>query len=231
MPWTPQVLRSAIKYWLSDISHFSRLVLGRPLRTYQLEPARAILRSILHGRGHTFAVMMSRQSGKNELAAQLEAYLLNLYQPRFVELGVPSVWLGAGLALASGVSIVGARYAYLIEKHLGARFSLVLVSGLPGVLYLLFALATVPHITVAVFCLLYGSMSLRDPVFSAHLNRHIESANRATVLSFISMFSGIYVALVGLVIGLIADLSLAYAFGFMGAVVLLGTVILRPSEL
>ena len=50
MPWTPQVLRNAIKYWLSDVSHFSRLVLGRPLRSYQLEPARAILQSML-GRG------------------------------------------------------------------------------------------------------------------------------------------------------------------------------------
>lgn len=70
----------AIKYWLSDISHFSRLIIGKPLRPYQLEPAHAILDSVLHGRGETFTVMMSRQAGKNELSGQLEAYLLNLYQ-------------------------------------------------------------------------------------------------------------------------------------------------------
>jgi len=75
-------LAAALRYWLSDISHFSRLVLGRPLRQYQLEPAQAILDSVLHGRGETFAVMMSRQSGKNELSGQLEAYLVNLYQRR-----------------------------------------------------------------------------------------------------------------------------------------------------
>jgi hypothetical protein len=66
--------------WLSDISRFSRDVLEHPLRSYQLEPARAILRSILEGRGDSFVVMMSRQAGKNELSAQLEAYLLNLYR-------------------------------------------------------------------------------------------------------------------------------------------------------
>jgi hypothetical protein len=66
--------------WALDISRFSRLVLHRPLRAYQLQPARAILHSILHGRGQEFAVMMSRQAGKNEMTAQLEAYLLNLYQ-------------------------------------------------------------------------------------------------------------------------------------------------------
>ncbi len=75
-------LQQALKYWLSDLSHFSRLILQRPLRAYQLRPAAAILDSILHARGLTFAVMMARQSGKNELSGQLEAYLLNLYRRR-----------------------------------------------------------------------------------------------------------------------------------------------------
>jgi hypothetical protein len=78
--WSPEAIKTAAKYFLTDVSTFSRLVLGRPLRAYQLEPARAILESILYGRGREFAVMMSRQAGKNEMTAQLEAYLLNLYQ-------------------------------------------------------------------------------------------------------------------------------------------------------
>ena len=73
---------AAVKHWLSDIGNFSRLVLRRPLRGYQLAPAEAILTSVLHGEGRQFAIMMSRQAGKNEMAAQLEAYLLNLYQRR-----------------------------------------------------------------------------------------------------------------------------------------------------
>src|SRR5439155_19523102 len=55
---------------------FSRHVVQRPLRPYQLEPALAILHSVLHHHGLTFTVMMSRQAGKNELSAQLEAFLL-----------------------------------------------------------------------------------------------------------------------------------------------------------
>jgi len=70
----------AIVYWLTHIDNFSRIVIERPLRTYQVEPAAAILDSIFHGRGDTFAVMMSRQAGKNELSGQLETYLLNLYR-------------------------------------------------------------------------------------------------------------------------------------------------------
>jgi hypothetical protein len=68
--------------WLANMKLFSELVTRKTLRAYQIEPARAILDSILNHRGLTFAVMMSRQAGKNELSGQLEAYLLNLYQNR-----------------------------------------------------------------------------------------------------------------------------------------------------
>lgn len=67
---------------MSDIGRFSKLVTRVPLRAYQLEAATAILDSIFNNRGDTIAVMMARQGGKNELAAQIEAYLLNLYQAK-----------------------------------------------------------------------------------------------------------------------------------------------------
>jgi len=69
-----------IKAFLSDVRVFSKVVVRRPLRAYQLEPARAIIESVLTKRGLTFAVVMARQAGKNELSAQLEAYLMNLHQ-------------------------------------------------------------------------------------------------------------------------------------------------------
>ena len=154
-------------------------------------------------------------------------YLSSLYQPRFVNLGVPPIWLGLALALASGISIVVARYAYWLEAHLGAKASLLLATALPGALYLVMAAVLHPMFTVLAFCTLYGSLSLKGPVFSGHLNRHIESKNRATVLSLISMFSGIYEALMGLVIGRIGDFSLTYAFVLMGAIVLVGSLLFR----
>lgn len=52
---------------------------GIKMRPYQLEPARAILDSIKHKRGLSFVVMISRQSGKDELAANLKAYLLTRF--------------------------------------------------------------------------------------------------------------------------------------------------------
>ncbi len=70
--------QAALVRAFTDIGLFSRAVLRRPLRPYQLAPARAIAASVKGGQGLTFAVMMARQAGKNETAAQLEAFLLNL---------------------------------------------------------------------------------------------------------------------------------------------------------
>jgi hypothetical protein len=75
-----QPIALVVRRFLSDIRWFSRLVVGRPLREYQLQPAYAILDSVLNGKGLSFAVVFCRQAGKNEVSAQLEGYLLNLFQ-------------------------------------------------------------------------------------------------------------------------------------------------------
>jgi hypothetical protein len=68
---------------LTDPYDFSRLMLPRyALRSYQTEPARAIAESVERGDGRQFAVVFSRQAGKDELLAQLLAWLLVRHQRR-----------------------------------------------------------------------------------------------------------------------------------------------------
>ena len=96
-------LVQVIKAFLRDIRLFSKVVVGRELRGYQLAPARAIVDSVIHRRGLTFAVVMSRQAGKNELSAQLEAYLMNIHQQV----------RGASLVKASPTAGTQSRYSAL----------------------------------------------------------------------------------------------------------------------
>jgi hypothetical protein len=49
------------------------------LRAYQVDPALAIVQSVVDGKGGQFAVMFSRQSGKDEMLAQIVAYLLMMH--------------------------------------------------------------------------------------------------------------------------------------------------------
>ena len=72
-------LSSVIKPLLRSITAFTKHASGLKLRAYQVEVAQAICDSVIHQRGLTFVVMFPRQSGKNELQAQIETYLLMLF--------------------------------------------------------------------------------------------------------------------------------------------------------
>ena len=71
-------LEEYLRLALADPCAFSRLSAGMNLRSYQQEVAAAVINSVLRQKGLSFVVMFPRQSGKNELQAHLEAYLLTL---------------------------------------------------------------------------------------------------------------------------------------------------------
>lgn len=68
-----------LKTVLKDPLLFIQAASGLHLRAYQVPIARAVVRSVLQKQGLSLVVMFPRQSGKNELQAQLEVYLLTLF--------------------------------------------------------------------------------------------------------------------------------------------------------
>ena len=69
----------AVSYLLRNVTVFSEFGSGIKLRRYQLEAASSIVDSVINRRGLSFVVIFPRQSGKNELQAQIETYLLILF--------------------------------------------------------------------------------------------------------------------------------------------------------
>ena len=72
---------TVIKALLKDVLLFASKGSGLKLRKYQVSVALAIVDSVKYNKGLTFVVQFPRQSGKNELQAQVEAYLLRLFSP------------------------------------------------------------------------------------------------------------------------------------------------------
>lgn len=75
-------LKQTIKSISKTLERFSSKAGAIKLRPYQLEPADAILDSIINDRGLTFVLIISRQAGKDELLINLISYLLHLYSHR-----------------------------------------------------------------------------------------------------------------------------------------------------
>jgi hypothetical protein len=64
-----------------DVAAFSRAWWpARALRGYQVGPARAVAESVLRGGGGVHCIVFSRQAGKDEVVAQVSAFLLHRYR-------------------------------------------------------------------------------------------------------------------------------------------------------
>src|SRR5215204_649758 len=78
---TQSPLVDGLRPLLCDVGEYSRVLLPtHRLRGYQLAPARAIAESVTRALGGQFAVVFSRQAGKDEMLAQLTSWLLTRYQ-------------------------------------------------------------------------------------------------------------------------------------------------------
>lgn len=75
-----------IRQCLMDPAEFVRQATPITLREYQKAPLYAIVNSVRARKGLSFVVMFPRQSGKNELQAHLEAYLLCAYLGHHAEM-------------------------------------------------------------------------------------------------------------------------------------------------
>jgi hypothetical protein len=86
---------------LLSIKLFSALIIQKPLRSYQITPADALIDSVLRQRGLEFLWVFPRQSGKDEAVGQLVAFLLTLFHR--VEAGIVHVY-PTGQQTTTGVS-------------------------------------------------------------------------------------------------------------------------------
>jgi hypothetical protein len=125
----------ALRPLLTDFARFSAaLYPERRLRSYQIEAAGPILAAAEARQGGAFVVQFSRQAGKDELLAQLQAFLLARYQRR-----------GGSIVLATPTyrpqSLVSrrrllARLATPLHGAPAAREGYRLVCGAAGVAFL-----------------------------------------------------------------------------------------------
>lgn len=77
-PFADDLAAMHFKVLLTKEKEFARYLTGLRLRSYQQGVFESVLTSIKKKLGYSFVVMFPRQSGKNELQAHLEVYLLTL---------------------------------------------------------------------------------------------------------------------------------------------------------
>ncbi|MEM7537883.1 MAG: MFS transporter [Chloroflexota bacterium] len=162
--------------------------------------------------------------------ATFSAPLVGLYQPYFAQFHIEAFWMGIAFAIAALVAGISERYVYKLEEWLGARMGLFMTTILPGLFYILFGLVTSIPAVFLLFILTYSTTTLKNPLLSAYQNELIHSENRATVLSLINLVNSLYVAVMTLAMGWLADIQISYGFIFVGVIIVVATVVLRVDR-
>ena len=148
-------------------------------------------------------------------------FMFWFYQSVAREAHIPIVWngwLGAGI---NGLGMILLWSAPRLEAHLGLRRLLILTAVGPGLLYLGLAFLRPPAFALSAAFVIVGARLLRAPLLSDLINKVVESHNRATVLSGVSMMERAVIFVLYPLVGLAADRSLSLAFAGLGVLTLL----------
>lgn len=166
----------------------------------------------------------------NMLTSAFAMTLITLYQPYFRQIGLSAFWMGLAFAVGAGLAALGVSNSHRWEEWLGPRLALWSAALLPGIGYLLLAVSRTAPAALGAFILAYSTITWKEPLLSAYINAQIAPAQRATVLSFVSLFVNAYVAAMMLLVGWLADINLRYAFALIGGVIIAATVCLRVDK-
>jgi MFS family permease len=155
-----------------------------------------------------------------------EYFLRQSYQPFFEQLSVPALFLGVALSIGKLFNFIVVRYAHVMEKYLTVDQIIFWVNALLGVLFVSFALFRTPVATVLIFILIQGLLNAERPVVSDYVNQRVESHQRSTVLSGISLLQnfGQVIARLGLAIS-IGIIGIGATYAVQGLYMIIGTMI------
>jgi MFS family permease len=214
----PFLIRAAILALMLVVAFFTMRDIGfTPDRSEgPIKAIRTVARgSVRHGLGNPPVRYLMLAA---PFTAGVGIYVFYALQPYLLELwGDEEAYSIAGLAAAivAGSQIVGGILAPFARRLFKKRTTVLILSGIIGVLLLL-GLGFTTNFWIALLLLtVWGvASSIDDPIRRAYLNGLIPSKQRATVLSFESLMGNVGGIGIQPALGRVADLS-GYAFSLV----------------
>ncbi len=163
------------------------------------------------------------------LISAITFFMFWFYQPLSASAGINITYyglIGAGFNLFQIILLFNTKR---LENMFGVRTILFYSALIPSVLFIGLAITKNVYFVILGIFLIAGSR-FRIPILSDFMNQHIESKNRATVLSSISLMERIVIAVLYPIIGYLTDISLNYALIFLGVLALIFTFVTIIEE-
>jgi len=212
------------------------IILGGTVLFWIREPARvrnagSALRAGVDGFRYIFRIpSLTRFCLNYAIISALTFFMFWFYQSLLIENRFPIAGQGfvaAGFNIGAMILLLSTG---IIKKRIGIRQALFLSSLIPGLLYLgIFFIPGLPMAFAGIFGVTMLKM-FRAPMLTALMNTHIDSTNRATVLSGVSMLERMVTTAFYPLAGILTDRSLKWTFLVMGTVTVIASLLLRVDE-
>jgi len=164
------------------------------------------------------------------LISAVTFFMFWFYQPLAGSVGINIAYygfIGAGFNLFAMLLLFNVKR---LESSFGMKNILFYSALIPAVLFVGLAIFKNVYFVLLGIFLISGLKISRGPILSDFMNQHIESKNRATVLSSVSLVERIMVAILYPIVGFLADVGLSYSLIFLGILALIFTFITRIEE-
>ncbi|HAQ62467.1 TPA: hypothetical protein DCR49_10800 [Candidatus Delongbacteria bacterium] len=103
-------------------------------------------------------------------------------------------------------------------------------SILVGICYLVLSFSTLIALSIACIVLIGGFGMTMKPLYYSYMNKYIESDNRATVLSAVSMARSIVTAVANIIFGYLVDLNVSYTLFGIGIITITFAIVSNVKE-
>ncbi len=154
-----------------------------------------------------------------------------LYQPLLQKLNVPIGYFGWVHAVLCLAQILVLTNFSRLEKWFRGKQRFLKWSALFTGLSFIILSASFNWLIATIFILVAGAFGLtRDRLFSNYMHKHIESDNRATVISGVSMLKTLLQGIIYLLVGLIGAWSINYTFLFVGLAIITLALLSQTEE-
>ena len=161
----------------------------------------------------------------------LTFFIIWSYQLVLGKLNIPILYFGfIHASLVIGQIAVSNNFARF-ENLAGSKKRYILISGIvAGIGFIVVAFTQNAVIAVGAMIVLTAFGMTRKILLSNYLNKHINSKVRATVLSTVSMFSSLAMAIGDIFFGIFADKNLTATLATVGILIIVTTIIIRIEE-
>lgn len=191
----------------------------RAIINKEIGPATLIKEGFLALRKHP---VLGRWTINSTLVAAASYFVIWLYQPLMMSLGIDIKWFGLVHAYLVIVQIVISYGFGYLAKILGSKNRYYLISALLVSAGMLLVARNPSIITLFIMLSLSGGFGLtRSEFMDTDVNKYIESDKRATVLSSISMYRKVSLAILNPFVGLTTQRSIYLSLTLVGLIPLL----------